>query len=312
MHHQLSHIRASTRYPSSSSSSHMHTRTGGIPGCGPVLKVATHSGPIEGIRDGKLPLGDQRRAYSQQLSGHCGENIIDNPIRQEIQLISRFPEDPPVTTSAQKPSSLNIHSARYQPTHTSYSHPMTAPSPSQFIGGNMAGIQNTPTTPLAPNQPTRSHSPMHPPHPRYATPFHTTAAGSIYYTRQPSTTASTSYYPQSTPKPVYVPGYSPSGTNVPSMPSMVSSGYGSIVSGPSSDSIPQGQSLSPHFNKQSSKESAYGSMGSYASGLGQASLSPHSPHHMYDHRQYSPQGYHHTERRSSSPLPHDYNYQQHQ
>ena len=32
----------------------MHTRSGGIPGCGPVLKVATHSGPIEGIRDGKV------------------------------------------------------------------------------------------------------------------------------------------------------------------------------------------------------------------------------------------------------------------
>ena len=260
------------------------------------------------------PPSDQRRAYSQQLPGHCGENIIENPIRQEIQLISRFPEDPPVTTSAQKPSSLNIHSFRYPPTHASYSHTMTAPSPSQFIGGNMAGIQNTPTTPLAPNQPTRSHSPMHPPHPRHTTPFHTTAAGSIYYTRQPSTTASTvaSYYQQSIPKPVYVPGYSPSGTNVPSMPSMGSSGYGSIVSGPTSDFMPQGQSLSPHLNKQSSKESAYGSMSTYPSGLGQTSLSPHSPHHVYDHRQYSPQGYHHGERRSSSPLPHDYNYQQHQ
>lgn len=260
------------------------------------------------------PLSEQRRAYSQQLSGHCGENIIDNPIRQEVQLISRFPEDPPVTTSAQKPSSLNIHSpSRYQPAHSSYSHPMAAPSPSQYIGGNIPGIQNTPTTPLAPNQPTRSHSPMHPPYQRYPVPLHTTGSGSYYYTRQPSTTTTTvaSYYPQPPQKAYGVPGYSPSGTNLPSIPSMGSSGYGSIVSGPSSDFMPQGQSITPQFTKQPSKESAYGSMSSYPSGMGQTSLSPHSPHHLYDPR-HSPQGYHHPERRSSSPLPNDYTYQQHQ
>lgn len=254
------------------------------------------------------PLSEQRRAYSQQLSGHCGENIIDNPIRQEIQLISRFPEDPPVTTSAQKPSSLNIHSpSRYQPAHSSYSQILAAPSPSQYIAGNIPGIQNTPTTPLAPNQPTRSHSPMHPPYQRYPVPLHTTGSGSYYYSRQPSTTTSTvpSYYPQPAQKPYGVPGYSPSGTNLPSIPSMVSSGYGS------SDFMPQGQSITPQFTKQPSKESAYGSMSSYPSGMGQTSLSPHSPHHMYDPR-HSPQGYHHPERRSSSPLPNDYTYQQHQ
>ena len=270
------------------------------------------------------PHGDQppsRRAYSQQhqLPGHCGENIIDTTIRTEIPVfISRSPgepENPAITTSAQKPSSLKLQpNLRTAQTHP---HPMTTLSSSPYATGSIPGMQNTPTTPIAPNQPARSHSPNYPGYPRYAMPGSTpypASTGSYYYTRQPSLTTSSAVPYQYTPanqKPVFGSGYTPS------MPSMQSSGYGSMTqSGVMPSFMPQSQTASPQrptmspqqYVSQQSKESGYNSMGSFPSGglgtsLPQQSAQPH-PHDAWP---YPQQGYHHPERRSSSP--HEYNYQ---
>lgn len=303
--------------------------------CGPILRVANETGPIEGIRDypSKNATGPQttphvdqiptRRAHSQQhqLSGHCGENIIDTTIRQEVPVfISRSPgepENPPITTSAQKPSSLKLQpNLRMSQTHP---HPMTTLSPSQYAPGNILGMQNTPTTPLAPNQPVRSHSPSYPGYPRYTTPgaapYPITSSGSYYYSRQPSlsTPSTVPYqYTATNQKPVFGSGYTPS------MPSIQSSGYGSMIgqSGSMASYLQQPQTVSPQrqtgspqqmYMTQQSKESGYNSMGSFpSSGLG-ASLPPQSPHtHHHDPWAYSQPGYHHTERRSSSPHEHGY------